>query len=65
MGGGVVWVKLSEVYSGSLPRQICIIVAVTNAIITGAHRRTERGGGWEERRKDRLCVNFAFTCNMQ
>lgn len=42
--GGVVWVKLSEVYSGSLPRQIGIIVAVTNAIITGADRRTERAG---------------------
>lgn len=44
--GGGVWVKLVEVYSKSLPRQICIIVAVTNAIITGVDRRTERGGEW-------------------
>lgn len=42
--GGVVWIKLSEVYSKSLPRQIGIIVAVTNAIITGVDGRTERGG---------------------
>lgn len=46
--GGVVWVKLSEMYNKSLPlpRQICIIVAVTNAIITGVDHRTERGGEW-------------------
>lgn len=42
--GGVVWIKLAEVYSKSLPRQIGIIVAVTNAIITGVDGGTERGG---------------------
>lgn len=34
--------RLSEVHSKSLPRQICIIVAVTYAISTGVGRRAER-----------------------
>lgn len=60
------WVKLSEVRSRSLPRQICIIVAVTNAIITGVDCRTETGERNDRRkRKERVCVNFGFTCNMQ
>lgn len=34
--------RLTEVHSKSLPRQICIIVAVTYAISTGVGRRVER-----------------------
>lgn len=38
--GGIVGIKSCLRYMvNSLPGQICIIVAITNAIITGANRR--------------------------
>jgi len=64
--GGVVWIKLSEVHSKSLPGQICIIVAITNAIITGVDHRTEREED-DVRRKERrgcaLALPFHATCD--
>lgn len=42
---GIVGIKSCLRYMvKSLPRQICIIVAITNAIITGVDRRTGREG---------------------
>ena len=63
--GGAMWVILSEMYSRSLPRQIGIIVAVTNTIITGVDDRPERERERErrrrkgkERRKETVWVSF-------
>lgn len=43
-------VLVAEERGGSLPRQVCVIVAVANTVITGGRRRErkrerERGGG--------------------
>lgn len=56
--------KLSEVYSKILPRQICIIVAVTNAIITGGSQNREReSDSRRERRGCALTLPSHATCN--
>lgn len=52
---------VAEMLGGSLPGQICVIVAVTNMIITGRwerEREEEEGDSGEEEKK-RACVKFA------
>lgn len=44
---------------GSLPGQICVIVAVTNMIITGRWEREKKRRVTAGRRKERACVRFA------
>lgn len=52
-------VLVAEMRGGSLPRQICVIVAVTNMIITGRWEREKKRRATAGRRKERACVRFA------
>lgn len=48
-------VKLFEVSDESLPWQICIIVAITNAIITGVGAQNREGEEEGERKAEGVC----------
>ena len=53
--------NLGEMYGESLPGQIGIIVAVTNAIITGVEDRTERKEETQqEEKRETLQISFPF-----
>lgn len=53
---------------GSLPRQICVIVAVANPIITARRERKREREKWRVtagRRKQRACVKLVSTFSRQ